>query len=161
MFNAANIRNSYHPLYLVEKSCKKLAHYLTEIGAVEHSKSLLKRSVLHDNSKFTNEEELRSFAEIINDQQSLKDYSKSLSPLSKEYLKLHYKNNSHHPEHFSSPADMSKLDVMEMVCDWHARSVQYGTDLLKFVNESHIPRFKFPKWMIPEILHYCDVLLRD
>ena len=49
-------QNTFVHKSYVEQSCKKLAHYLTEIGAVEHAKALLKRSTLHDNSKFTNED---------------------------------------------------------------------------------------------------------
>lgn len=146
---------------LVENSCRKLARYLEDIGAYEHAKDLIERGIVHDNSKIMDEDELRALSSIINDQSSLTDATKSLSPLNRDFVKLHYKHNSHHPEHYKSCADMSRLDVMEMVCDWHARSIQKGTDLMEFVNKQHIPRYKFPTWMIPEILHYCEVLLRD
>ena len=146
---------------LVEKSCRKLARYLESVDAYEHAKALIERGVVHDNSKIMDEDELRALSSIINDQSSLTDATRSLSPLNRDFIKLHHKHNSHHPEHYKSCVDMSRLDVMEMVCDWHARSIQKGTDLMEFVHKQHIPRYKFPTWMIPEILHYCEVLLRD
>ena len=53
---------------------------------------------------------------------------------------------------------MSRLDVMEMCCDWHARSVQYETNFLDFVKKRQKDRFHFPIWMFEEIWHYCEIL---
>ncbi len=145
---------------LVEKSCAKLARYLEAIGAHNHAEALIERGIAHDNSKIMDEDELRALSSIINDQSSLTEATGCLTPLNRDFIKLHHKHNSHHPDHYQSCVDMSRLDIMEMVCDWHARSVQKGTDLMEFVHKQHIPRYKFPDWMIPEILHYCEVLLR-
>ena len=48
-----------------------------------------------------------------------------------------------------------------MCCDWHARSTQYNTDFLKFVEERQKDRFHFPDWMFAEIWHYCKVLANE
>jgi len=98
---------------------------------------------------------------IINDKTSLKDASKQLTPLKKDAIALHYKHNTHHPEHFKSVLDMSKLDILEMCCDWHARSSQYGTNFLGYVETQQKERFHFPEWMFSEIWHYCQVLASD
>jgi hypothetical protein len=38
-----------------------------------------------------------------------------------EALKHHYRENSHHPEHYENGVDdMDLLDVIEMLCDWMA-----------------------------------------
>lgn len=145
----------------VLKSCEKLANYLDRVGACEHAKQLRARALVHDNSKICNEDEMRALSRIINDKTSLKDPTKQLSPIKKDAIKLHWKHNSHHPEHFKTPIDMSKLDIMEMCCDWHARSVQYGSDFLSFVRLRQEDRFHFPEWMFAEIWHYCEVLASD
>ena len=74
---------------------------------------------------------------------------------------MHWKHNSHHPEHYKNPIDMEKIDILEMCCDWHARSTQYHTDLMTFVNTQNEIRFHFPDWMFSEIVHYCEVLLSN
>ena len=39
----------------------------------------------------------------------------------KEVFDLHYKANSHHPEHFQNGiSDMDLVDLTEMLCDWFA-----------------------------------------
>ena len=142
----------------VEKSCEKLASYLERTGAIEHAKMLRERAKIHDNSKISIEDELSALSRIINDKSTLKDATKQLSQIKKDAIKLHWKHNTHHPEHFKSPTDMSRLDVMEMCCDWHARSTQYGTNFLEYVQEQQKNRFKFPAWMFEEIWHYCEIL---
>ena len=146
-----------HKEYVI-KSCEKLARYLERNGAKNHAKLLRKRAVVHDDSKLTNKLEMLALSKIINDQESLKDPAKRLAPENQKYLKLHWKNNSHHPEHFESVMDMTKLDIMEMCCDWYARSMQYGSDFLNFVKKRQDERFHFPDWMFAEIWHYCEVL---
>ena len=145
----------------VKKSTEKLARYLEREGAEEHAKALRERGLIHDNSKISCEDELYALSRIINDRESLMDYSKSLSPMKQDAIRLHWKNNTHHPEHFKSPIDMSKLDIMEMCCDWHARSTQYHTNFLEFVEARQNDRFHFPVWMFTEIWHYCEVLASE
>ena len=140
------------------KSCEKLAAYLEKEGATHHAKMLRARAVVHDNSKIINEDELIALSRIINDKSSMRDSSVMLTPVMRDAIKLHWKNNSHHPEHFSSVTDMTRIDVMEMCCDWHARSIQYGSNFLSFVKERQENRFHFPKWLFAEIWHYCEVL---
>lgn len=149
-----------HKMY-VEKSCKKLADWLEREGAVQHAQQLRERAKIHDNSKICNEDEMNALARIIQDKSCLTDSSKQLSPIKQDSIKLHWKHNSHHPEHFKTPIDMSKLDIMEMCCDWHARSTQYKTNFLEFVERRQADRFHFPEWMFAEIWHYCKVLASE
>ena len=145
----------------VEKSAAKLIRYLEKEQAFEHAKELKERAKNHDNSKISQADELYALSRIINDKSSLKNANNQLSPLKKDAIMLHYKNNPHHPEHFKSVLDMSKLDIMEMCCDWHARSTQYKTDFLEFVKTQQEKRFHFPDWMFAEIWHYCTILASD
>lgn len=155
MFQDTFIHKSF-----VEKSTKKLADYLISIGAENHAKELIERGKSHDFSKITCEDEMRALSMIINDKSSLKDASKSLSQIKQDSIKLHWKHNSHHPEHYKTCMDMTRLDVMEMACDWYARSLQYDTDFLGYVKEKQKTRFKFPEFMFAEIWHYCEILAR-
>ncbi len=145
----------------VEKACKKLSLYLESMGAYEHAKALMQRSKVHDNSKIAFEDELYALSQIINDKSTLKDANKQLSDIKKDSLKLHWKHNTHHPEHYGSPVDMSKLDIMEMTCDWYARSMQYKTNFLEYVSTAQKTRFHFPEWMFAEIWHFCKVLANE
>ena len=142
----------------VMKSCEILAEYLETEGATLHAQNLRKRALVHDNSKINNKNELIALSKIINDKSTMRDSSVPISSIMKDAIKLHWQNNSHHPEHFKSVIDMSKLDIMEMCCDWHARSMQYGSDFLSFVKKRQEERFHFPDWMFAEIWHYCEVL---
>lgn len=155
MFQDTFIHKSY-----VEKTTRKLADYLFSIGAENHAKELIERGKIHDLSKITCEDELRALSMIINDKSCLKDANNSLSQLKKDSIKLHWKHNSHHPEHYKNCADMKKIDIMEMVCDWYARSLQYGTNFLEYVKTAQEKRLKFPDWMFAEIWHYCEILAK-
>jgi hypothetical protein len=86
------------------------------------------KSAHHDDSKFT-ELELSYLAKIEE-----KVYKEGNAPFaSPEYnerkkllqpmLEHHYRNNSHHPEHFENGVNgMDLFDVVEMFCDWKAAS---------------------------------------
>ena len=149
-----------HKEFVIE-SCEKLARYLDKNGAHIHAHQLRERAIVHDDSKVTDIVEMVALSKLINDKLSMKDPSKQLEPTKQNFLKVHWKNNTHHPEHFESVMDMSKLDIMEMCCDWHARSTQYGSDFLSFVKKRQDERFHFPDWMFAEIWHYCEVLSED
>ena len=153
MFRDTLIHKSF-----VLKSCDILANYLDEKGAIIHAQLLRERAVLHDNSKINDDDELNALSKIINDKSSLVDASIQLSPIKQEAIKLHWKHNRHHPEFHSSIEDMTRLDLMEMCCDWHARSSQYGTDFLNFVETRQKDRFHFPDWMYAEVIYYCKIL---
>ena len=145
----------------VMKSTEKLAKYLESVQATRHAQLLRQRAVVHDNSKINNRCELIALSKIINDKSTLRDSSVPISSIMRDAIQLHWQNNAHHPEHFKSMIDMSKLDIMEMCCDWHARSMQYKSDFLSFVKERQEERFHFPDWMFAEIWHYCEVLNED
>ncbi|RHB42166.1 hypothetical protein DW886_16750 [Enterocloster aldenensis] len=156
MFQDTYVHKEY-----IKKACRKLADYMFSKGMDIHAKKLLERAETHDNSKVMCEDELYALSTIINDKSCLKDANKALSQLKQDAIKLHWKHNSHHPEHFKNYADMERLDVMEMVCDWYARALQYGTDLMEFAKIRQEDRFHFPQYMFDEIMFYCEILVRD
>lgn len=156
MFRDTVIHKEY-----VKKSAEKLIRYLTKEGATNHANLLRQRANVHDDSKMSSIDEMHALSRIINDKTTLRDASAQLSPIKKDAIALHWRHNSHHPEHYDSVIDMTKIDIMEMCCDWHARSTQYKTDLLEFVKKQQEERFHFPDWMFAEIWHYCNVLTLD
>lgn len=51
--------------------------------------------------------------------------------------KHHYETNDHHPKHWVNlengvPRDMSLRAIIEMICDWEAMSLKFGSDTLKW-----------------------------
>lgn len=143
---------------LVLSSCWKMANFFLSQKELDWAIEIVQRGWLHDNSKFT-DEEIELLANVDDNKASMRDAGKLLSDEMKEFLKLHYKNNTHHPEHWEDVSQMPEMDVVEMCCDWHARSVQYGTDLLAFARTRQECRFHFPQEMFERILFYCNILV--
>ena len=86
---------------------------------------LLGRAIEHDSSKLSGDEKegfdkwspLRKMYEFGSE-----EYSATLEGLG-ETLKHHYKNNSHHPEHYENGInDFCLFDLVEMFIDWVASS---------------------------------------
>lgn len=145
----------------VMMACEKFAKYLINEGDTALANELMERAIVHDNSKIINKDEFRSLTSIINDKSCLKNASSKLSQFKQDSIELHWKHNAHHPEHFENINEMTKLDKIEMCCDWYARAMQYKTNLLEFVEERQANRFCFPELMYEEILHYCKILLES
>lgn len=96
----------------------------------EQSEELLQRAELHDLSKFEEPERVgyiwiteyyrhirrgRSFA-----------YPEGIQPIADAAKHHHYHTNRHHIEFHASPADMTDVDLIELVCDWTAMAQEYG-----------------------------------
>lgn len=86
---------------------------------------LTTRGVLHDASKLESPE-IELFAEYTDCLQNLTydslEYQDNLAKL-KVALDHHYACNRHHPQHYPGGiADMTLVDIVEMVADWKASS---------------------------------------
>lgn len=86
---------------------------------------LTTRGVLHDASKLESPE-IELFAEYTDCLQNLTydspEYQDNLAKL-KIALDHHYACNRHHPQHYPGGiADMTLVDIVEMVADWKASS---------------------------------------
>lgn len=145
-----------HKQYVLE-SAKKLCKYLIEVGRIDDAIELAKRCSNHDNSKFESDE---IFALIqISDKESLKDAKVQLDDAKKNALKIHWAKNSHHPEYHNDPSLMSDMDLLEMACDCNARSMEFGTDLLEFIDIRQKERFRFPEEIYQIYYNYCKILV--
>lgn len=107
-------------------------------------KTLLKRAVMHDVSKYSNAE-APYFARSIGELRDLKygspEYMEGIGRLGPA-LTHHYENNSHHPEHYGAISIMSPLDRIEMLCDWKAASKRHRTGDMAQSLDVNRKRFK-------------------
>jgi hypothetical protein len=64
-------------------------------------------------------------------------------------LKHHYKNNSHHPEHFDNGVNgMTLVDLIEMFCDWKAATERHADGDLGKSIEINKKRFKMTDQLV-------------
>ena len=103
---------------------------------------LEKRAEEHDDSKLMPDE----FAGFTRINSAAREYPYGSEPYidglrrEKPTIDLHYSRNSHHPEHHGSvlesrvcigaevaAEDMNFFDIIEMVCDWYAAFIAYGS----------------------------------
>lgn len=145
-----------HKSYVI-RSCLKMVKYLQENGKEDMALALLYRANIHDNSKLVGPE-LELLANLEGNQDTFINPNVQLSENQQKIIEKHWENNRHHPEYFDNIEDMTELDIIEMVCDWYARSMQYKTDFLSFVKSRQENRFHFTSKMFESILRYCEVL---
>lgn len=142
---------------LVLDTCFLMARYLMSKGKIEMGTQLLKRGCEHDNSKFDSEE-FRKLSQILKSNKCFTDAEVQLTPVERKAIKYHWEHNRHHPEYFENYIEMSELDILEMVCDWFARSIQYNTDFLPFIEERQENRFHFEAKQYNKIHKYCVII---
>lgn len=147
-----------HKGYVLEIG-NKFADYLEVNGQEKDAEALRINVRVHDNSKILNKDEFRALTRIINDKQSLKSADKCLSMYRQDAIELHWAHNEHHPEHYQDICEMGRQSRQEMAVDFCARSYQYGTDLIDFVEKRQEDRFHFPEQMYDEIINYCKILV--
>lgn len=145
-----------HKSYVI-KSCLKMSDYLVSVGKEDLGVLLLQRANIHDNSKLVGPE-LELLSSIYGSQNAFLNPNIALTENEKMIIEAHWANNRHHPEHFDDLSKMSELDMLEMVCDWYARSLQYETDFLDFLKTRQETRFNFPEDLFKKIFGYCEIL---
>lgn len=142
---------------LMIQSSLLMIEYLYSQNRYEDALELAKRCSIHDHSKFEMDE-VEMFIKM-----SIKEHGKSrpngkLTEDQKKLIEMHWKRNRHHPEFFSDYHKMSEIDILEMVCDWHSRAKQFGTDYMEFVNTIPKERFEFDDEFFDHIYKYCCIL---
>lgn len=145
---------------IVLDNCLLMAEYLMEKGRYELATQLLVRGSEHDNSKF-DKDEFRKMSMILKKESSVSftNPSTQLSPEEEKAIKYHWSHNRHHPEYFDNPSEeMTELDILEMVCDWFSRSLQFNTDFIPFILERQENRFHFTDKAFNKILKYCNLI---
>jgi|15BtaG_2_1085339.scaffolds.fasta_scaffold00359_19 hypothetical protein len=137
----------------VQQSCLILGYKMIEAGDQKDGLQLIANSQIHDNSK------LRPGIEW----QYLRDgFNEKHSELFKAAHLQHVSTNPHHPEYWPNGIkDMPPVYIAEMVCDWKARSSEFGTDLRGYVKDTATKRFGFTvqSAQYKLIKKYLDLLL--
>lgn len=144
-----------HKTYILQVG-KLLVDYLLLTGDEANAYELGKRLVVHDDSKVASDE-IECFTKIKY-QGNMKDPNQRMSESIRKNIELHWKHNRHHPEHFSDYHNMTDVDIMEMCCDWYARSKQNKTDFMSFVYTRQDNRFKFDEEFFKKVCYYCELI---
>lgn len=139
------------------KACLKMLDYLYSCDRYEDALELAKRCSMHDHSKLEMDE-VKYFVELLSEEDENHTPNGRLTDKQKKLIELHWKRNRHHPEFFSDCNKMSDIDIIEMVCDWAARSEQYNNSLIEFAHRIQSERFHFSNERFDDILKYCSVL---
>jgi len=145
-----NFKNFLNESYDSKKDTQKHINRVRELLSMAASE-LIKRGKEHDKSKlgdiekplFDKETPLLKSLTYGSD-----EYKKSLKRLGKA-LDNHYKNNSHHPEHYKNGIDdMDLFDIIEMFFDWKAASERHDNgNIYKSININK-KRFKMSNQLI-------------
>lgn len=147
-----------HKQYLLT-CCYKLSKYLLTNGNDQDSLELMKRAFTHDISKLQ-PDEFYGMAEFVNDMDALKDPKAQITERKQKAIQLHWDRNDHHPEYWKKLEKTSDLAIMELACDWQARSLQFGTNSIDFLIERQESRFHFPQEIYDKIEKYLKILQR-
>lgn len=142
---------------LVFETCYNLAIKLMKSGQDQLSLLLLERGFLHDISKLL-DDEFYGMAAFAQDQEALKDPKKTVTSDKQHAINLHWDRNPHHPEHWTDVNQMTDLDIMELTCDWYARSLQFKTNMIEFLEQRQKDRFHFPQDIYDKIIYYYTLL---
>lgn len=114
----------------VREDTEILGSKLIENGEFEFGKTLIKNGLVHDNSKFEGIE-----------WEELNGHSDHLLEIA---IREHVKKNPHHPEYWEGGIhEMPRIFIAEAVCDWHARSTEFGSDLCGWIKEAAVKRYNF------------------
>jgi hypothetical protein len=125
-----HLDNLIRHIELVREACILLGKRLIKSGRVEFGRLLIAKGFEHDVSKFYGIEW---------------EYLHAGNDVDKEDLSLavfqHIRTNQHHPEYWGNIENMPELAVAEMVCDWYARSQEFGTSFKDWVISSAVTKF--------------------
>lgn len=117
----------------VRENCETLGQRLIDKGRTEFGIELIARGQIHDNSKFYGIEWLYLHGDV-------KEHNKEMF---KEAALHHTQNNDHHPEYWGSIHSMDEICIYEMVCDWSARSSEFGNDVHVWVDQKASKKYHF------------------
>lgn len=134
----------------VQQSCLILGERMIDKGEISDGLQLIANAQIHDNSKLQPGIEWKYLRDEAADE------------LFKAAHLQHVNNNPHHPECWPNGIkDMPPVYIAEMVCDWHARSSEFGSALRDWVKEKATKKYNFtfqsPTYKL--VKKYLDLLL--
>jgi len=130
----SKIRSITRHIRNVEDNCLILGEKLILQGRIDLGKQLIANGFIHDASKFTGIEfEYLSLYNPTEENNKLK---------MKLAIQQHNTTNLHHAEAWSGGIkDMPDVYLAELVCDIKARSEEFGTSLMDYINGTGIKRW--------------------
>ena len=144
-----------------EEHISKVRDNICQIGIL-----LAYAGMHHDQSKLE-EPELSGFMECTEKLSKLtygsEAYKKQLEEM-QTFLKHHYEENTHHPEHHEKGIEqMTLIDLVEMFCDWCAATTRHDDgNIYKSIRHNE-ERFNIPPQLcqifrntVPLMKHYAD-----
>ena len=135
----------------VRAGAKLLAERLFEQGDSSMARLLVQKVSSHDASKFVGIE--WEHLRVGND----------TSEEFKMALVQHQLTNEHHPEHWGGVKNMPEICLAEMVCDFYARSVEFGTDLRVYIKDVFMPQHDctLKTKVYQQIKRFVDLMLEE
>ena len=132
----------------VKDNCLLLGERLINTGKRDMGRLLIANGFIHDNSKFYGVE-----WDYLNDETNNPE-------LLKIAVSQHSRTNPHHPEYWGGIELMPSLYIAEMVCDWKARSNEFGTSLQDWIAEDGATRFGYSidSEIYRKIVFYAEIL---
>ena len=124
-----HLENLVRHIGLVRDACLLLGRRLIERGRQDFGRQLVARGLVHDVSKF----------EGIEWEYLTK--STACPPGVWKWPSQHHRGNDHHPEFWGGLDKMPEICVAEMVCDWYARSQEFGTNLRDWIRTNAARRY--------------------
>jgi hypothetical protein len=137
----------------VENNCLILGEKLIMRGEIELGHDLIANGFVHDASKFHGIEWDNMAPGTTTGEESAKLKMKMA-------VNHHRKINPHHPEYWGEIQKMPRVYIAEMVCDWKARSEEFGSSLKDYIDELATKRWGFVKddKTYKEIISFVDLL---
>ena len=157
MLAREHISDTLRHKQLVIESGLTIIHYLYENHRDNEALQLARRCARHDDSKLEFDE-MQAFLQLPNEGENMKNANTPLSDGVTKLIQKHWAHNKHHPEFFKDYHEMTEIDIMEMVCDWHARSKQYNTNFKEFVKTRQQIRFHFDDEFFAIVWKYCEIV---
>lgn len=154
MFDFFEVRTKKH-IENVGFCLKKMQEMYPAVSA-----ELAERIVQHDQSKYGAVEYipyvyLTWFHKMRNEGVSYSYPSPAIEGAIKLATEHHIHNNRHHPEFHGNPNQMTEVDLVEMVCDWGAMTMELGGDTKEWADKN-ISRWDFDKEHVKLIYMFID-----
>lgn len=135
----AKIRAIARHIKNVEDNCLILGERLIQSGHIALGRQLIANGFIHDASKWGGIEfEYMSGAEPLD--------GESAKVKLKLAIQHHQLTNPHHIEYWSNNIDnMPDVYLAELVCDLKARSEEFGTSLMDYIDDSGLKKWGITK----------------
>jgi len=134
-----------------------LGEKLVEQGEINLGKNLIANGYSHDISKFFGIEWAEMAPNTAKNEQPDKETKKMKLKLA---IANHNQTNLHHVEAWGCISEMPDVYLAEMCCDLLARSQEFGTSLMDYIDDEGIKRWKISKdeSVYKKIIKYVNLL---